>query len=43
MALAKFSLDFCVRQKIPAALIFMDLNKFKPINDKFGTPKAMPH
>lgn len=36
MALARFSLDFCVRQKIPAALIFMDLNKFKPINDKFG-------
>ena len=30
------SLNLCVRQKIPAALIFLDLDKFKPINDKFG-------
>jgi len=36
MALAQQSLNFCVRQKIPAALIFLDLDKFKPINDKFG-------
>ena len=36
MVLAQYSLNFCVRQKIPAALIFLDLDKFKPINDKFG-------
>jgi diguanylate cyclase (GGDEF)-like protein len=36
MVLAQHSLNFCVRQKIPAALIFLDLDKFKPINDKFG-------
>ena len=36
MVLAQQSLNFCVRHKIPAALIFLDLDKFKPINDKFG-------
>ncbi len=36
MLLAQFSLNSCARQKIPAALIFIDLDKFKSINDKFG-------
>ena len=36
MVLAQYSLNFCVRQKIPATLVFIDLDKFKPINDKFG-------
>ena len=36
MTLAQFSLNLCARQKLPAALVFMDLNKFKPINDLFG-------
>lgn len=36
MGLAQHSLNLCNRQKIPATLIFLDLDKFKPINDKFG-------
>ncbi len=36
MQLAEYSLNFCARQKIPAALVFLDLDKFKPINDTFG-------
>lgn len=36
MSLAKNSLDLCARQDIPASLIFLDLNKFKLINDTFG-------
>ncbi len=36
IVLAQLSLNFCVRHKIPAALIFMDLDKFKLINDTFG-------
>ncbi|MBX9632930.1 MAG: sensor domain-containing diguanylate cyclase [Burkholderiales bacterium] len=36
MMLAQHSLHFCNRQKLPATLVFMDLNHFKPINDKFG-------
>ena len=36
MVLAQYSLNLCVRQKIPAVLVFLDLDKFKPINDKFG-------
>lgn len=36
MMLAQHSLNICARQKIPAALVFMDLDKLKPINDKFG-------
>ena len=36
MVLAQLSLNVCVRHKIPAALIILDLDKFKPINDKFG-------
>lgn len=36
MTIAQKSLDLCSRQKIPTALVFFDLNKFKLINDKFG-------
>jgi len=36
MMLAQHSLNLCTRQKIPATLIFFDLDKFKPINDTFG-------
>lgn len=36
MMLAQHSLHICVRQKLPASLVFMDLDKFKPINDRFG-------
>ena len=34
--IAQYSLNLCARQEIPAALVFMDLDKFKQINDKFG-------
>jgi len=33
---AQHILDLCARQGIPASLVFLDLNKFKPINDIFG-------
>jgi diguanylate cyclase (GGDEF)-like protein len=36
LVLAQHSLSLCARQKIPAVLVFLDLDKFKPINDKFG-------
>ena len=36
MVLAQHSLDLCARQKLSATLVFMDLDKFKPINDTFG-------
>lgn len=36
MMLAQYSLDFCARQSIPASLVFLDLDKFKSINDRFG-------
>ncbi len=36
MVLAQHSLNLCARQKMPAALVFMDLDRFKPINDNFG-------
>jgi diguanylate cyclase (GGDEF)-like protein len=34
--LAQKSLDLCIRQKISASLIFIDINDFKSINDNFG-------
>jgi len=34
--LAQYSLNFCARQSAPATLAFMDLDRFKPINDTFG-------
>lgn len=36
MLLAQYGLNFCVRQAIPASLVFLDLDRFKPINDSFG-------
>ena len=36
MLLARHSLRLCAREKIPASLVFMDLNNFKPVNDRFG-------
>ena len=34
--LAQHSLRFCARQGIAATLVFLDLDEFKAINDKFG-------
>ena len=36
IVLAQHSLSLCARQNIPASLVFLDLDKFKLINDKFG-------
>lgn len=36
MLLAQQSIQLCVRHKIPASLIFLDLDGFKKINDEFG-------
>lgn len=36
LVLSQYSLNLCVRQNIPAVLAFLDLDKFKIINDKFG-------
>lgn len=36
ITLTRNSINICVRQGIPASLVFFDLNAFKPINDKFG-------
>ncbi len=35
-SLAQHSLNLCARQKLPAALVFMDLDKLKAINDRYG-------
>ena len=36
MMLARQSINLCVRKKISASLAFLDLDKFKQINDEFG-------
>lgn len=36
MLLAQNSLNLCTRQLIPATLVYLDLNKFKSINDTYG-------
>lgn len=34
--LADHGLKLCTRENIPISLAFLDLNKFKSINDDFG-------
>lgn len=34
--LAQNSLYLCARQHIPAVLMFIDIDNFKPVNDRFG-------
>lgn len=34
--LAQHGLHFCTREQLPATLVYMDLDNFKPINDQFG-------
>ncbi len=36
ISMAGQSLSLCMRQELPATLVFFDLNKFKRINDNFG-------
>ncbi|MET0322969.1 MAG: sensor domain-containing diguanylate cyclase [Duganella sp.] len=36
LLLAQYSLNCCTRQQLPATLAFIDLDHFKPINDRFG-------
>ncbi len=36
LQLAEYGLNFCVRNRQPASLAFIDLDRFKPINDQFG-------
>ena len=36
VTLSKHALSFCKRNDISVSLVFLDLNKFKPINDTYG-------
>jgi len=36
MTLAQYGLNFCSREHMPASLIFLDLDRFKEINDTLG-------
>ncbi len=36
ISLAQNSLSLCAREQVPVSLVYFDLNKFKPINDRFG-------
>lgn len=35
-SMAERTLSLCQRQQLPLTLVFLDLNEFKPINDRFG-------
>jgi diguanylate cyclase (GGDEF)-like protein len=36
VSLAQNSISLCARQGLPVSMVFLDLDKFKPINDQFG-------
>jgi diguanylate cyclase (GGDEF)-like protein len=36
VSLAQNSISLCARQQTPVSMVFLDLDKFKPINDQFG-------
>jgi len=36
IALAQSSISLCARQRAPVSLVYLDLDKFKPINDNYG-------
>ena len=36
ISLAQNSINLCARQGTPVSMVFLDLDKFKPINDQFG-------
>ncbi len=36
ISLAQNSINLCARQATPVSMVFLDLDKFKPINDQFG-------
>jgi len=35
-SMAERTVSLCQRQQLPLSLVFLDLNEFKPINDRFG-------